>query len=148
MGYKIISLNYSFADEIHRIENESFSSPWSRESIDSSLESPVVFYFGALDAESKLRAFVCASVIAPEAEILNIAVSQSHRRQGLAQSLLLYLSDFLKENSVEDIFLEVRASNVPAQSLYRKFGFEVIGIRRKYYSAPTEDAVLMKKTTL
>jgi ribosomal-protein-alanine N-acetyltransferase len=146
MDYKIISLDISYADEIHRIEAESFSSPWSKESIDSSLESPVVVYFGALEAEKKLCAFVCASVISPEAEILNIAVSKSHRRQGIAETLISYTEGYFRENSVDTVFLEVRETNTPAQSLYQKFGFDVIGKRKKYYTDPTEDAILMKKT--
>jgi len=145
MKYKIISLDSRNAEEIHRIETESFSVPWSRESIESSLLSPVVVYFGARDFVNNLCAFVCTSVIPPEAEILNIAVSKSFRRQGIAESLLLHLMDYLKTTSVDTVFLEVRESNLPAQLLYQKRGFEVIGKRYKYYTDPIEDAILMKK---
>lgn len=74
-----------------------------------------------------------------EREILNIAVRARLRRQGIARRLL--------ENEVQSggtYFLEVRESNVVAQTLYRKLGFVEIGRRPKYYSHPSETAIVMK----
>ena len=54
------------------------------------------------------------------------------------------MAKFAKESGAECIFLEVRESNVPAISLYKKLGFEELGIRKKFYEHPIEDAIIMK----
>ncbi len=75
----------------------------------------------------------------PEREILNLAVAPAHRRAGIATLLLKH------ELSRESIhFLEVRESNVAAQSLYRKMGFSEVGSRSEYYEMPCERAIVMK----
>ena len=77
-----------------------------------------------------------------EAETLNIAVDPTSRRRGAAQALLLA---FLERHDGE-VFLEVRASNVPAISLYRKLGFVEVGSRPGYYHSPVENALVMRST--
>ena len=78
-----------------------------------------------------------------DAEILNIETSPSHRRQGLAQSLLLETFDWARQNQRQAVWLEVRAGNDAAISLYRKTGFAQISTRQRYYS-DGEDALVMK----
>ena len=144
--YKIEKLDISHADEIFQIESTSFSDPWTKESIISSLENPLMRVLGCYDASDTVCGFICASVIPPEAEILDIAVSPDRRKEGVGKALINSLLFTLKLGlSVESVFLEVRESNTPARSLYQKFGFEEIGKRARYYSNPTEDAILMKK---
>ena len=63
-----------------------------------------------------------------------------------SESKVLYIKKDLIEKEVEAVYLEVRFSNTPAQKLYEKYGFEKLGLRKKYYTNPSEDAVLMKKT--
>ena len=145
MEYKIASLNAEFSDEILRIENESFSAPWTKDSIVSALENSYVQFYGIFDDSDSLIGFICASVIPPEAEILNIAVSASYRRLGVGSMLLSHMMTYLQNKDTDTVFLEVRESNTPARLLYTKEGFEVIGTRKKYYSNPTEDAILMQK---
>ena len=146
MNYNYMHLTISHAEGMFRIESESFSDPWTKESIISSLENPLNLTVGSFDSTGELCGFVCATVIPPEAEILNIAVLGSHRQKGIGQALLnSMLSELKNDFSVDTVFLEVRESNIPARSLYTKFGFEVIGARSRYYSNPTEDAILMAK---
>jgi ribosomal-protein-alanine acetyltransferase len=78
-----------------------------------------------------------------EAEILNIETLPSHRRQGLAQSLLLEALAWARANGRASIWLEVRDSNIGAQALYAKLGFEPISTRSRYY-ADGSDAFVMK----
>ena len=78
-----------------------------------------------------------------DAEILNIETNLSHRRQGLAQSLLLEAFDWAQQNQRQAVWLEVRSGNDAAISLYRKMGFEQISTRQRYYS-DGEDAFVMK----
>jgi [ribosomal protein S18]-alanine N-acetyltransferase len=78
-----------------------------------------------------------------EAEILAIEVAQSHRRQGLALSLLKELFDWARQNKRSAVWLEVRASNDAAIKLYLRMGFLQISTRKRYY-ADGEDALVMK----
>ena len=78
-----------------------------------------------------------------DAEILNIETQPSHRRQGLAQSLLVEAFDWARQNQRQAVWLEVRASNAAAIALYVKMGFIQISTRQRYYS-DGEDALVMK----
>jgi [ribosomal protein S18]-alanine N-acetyltransferase len=78
-----------------------------------------------------------------EAEILNIETIPTHRRQGLAESLLREAFNWAQSNQRSSLWLEVRTSNAPAVSLYTKLGFQTISTRKRYY-ADGEDALVMK----
>ena len=82
-------------------------------------------------------------IMAGEAHIVNIAVRESYRRQGIGELLLISLIELAIEKDANLITLEVRASNNTAQRLYYKYGFTLKGIRRGYYSDDREDAVIM-----
>lgn len=82
-------------------------------------------------------------VLADEAHITNIAVRQAYRRQGVGELLLISTIDLAAELNAHFITLEVRASNTVAQSLYSKYGFTEVGVRRGYYTDNKEDALLM-----
>ncbi len=87
--------------------------------------------------------FVGMWIMADEAHITNIAVRQPYRRQGIGELLLISIIDVATELNARMITLEVRASNTDAQSLYHKYGFTRVGIRRGYYSDNYEDGILM-----
>lgn len=80
-----------------------------------------------------------------DAEILNIETLPSHRRQGLAQSLLAEAFDWARQNQRQAVWLEVRAGNEAAITLYRKAGFVQVSTRKRYY-ANFDDALVMKYT--
>ncbi len=90
------------------------------------------------------QGFAFISVIADEAELIDIAVRRELRGKGLGEKLLCYALEQAKSNAASSMYLEVRKSNEAAKMLYQKYGFEIIGERRKYYS-DGEDAVLMRK---
>ena len=69
-----------------------------------------------------------------------VAVLKAYQGRGYASQLMKHLED-----RSEPIFLEVRTSNQAAQALYKKFGFESLGIRKNYYHEPQEDAVIMRR---
>lgn len=79
-----------------------------------------------------------------DADLLTIATAARARRRGLARLMLDHLIAQARGTGCGAVLLEVRASNEPAQALYLARGFEPIGRRRRYYSAPTEDAVVMR----
>jgi len=78
-----------------------------------------------------------------EAEILDLAVRQDHRRRGVASFLLQNFLDYLSHSPIRAIFLEVRESNSAAIALYKKFRFQITGHRPNYYRDPEESALLM-----
>jgi len=82
-------------------------------------------------------------IMAEEAHITNIVVRQIHRRRGIGELLLIYIIDLATGLNAHNLTLEVRASNITAQSLYYKYGFTQVGLRRGYYTDDKEDAVLM-----
>lgn len=128
--------------EVHRIEEECFSQPWSEKAFYEELENP---YGRTLVAvlENKAAGFINVRSIGGEIYINNIAVSGSFRRKGVGDGLLSALEK--ASEAYEFITLEVRQSNIPAIRLYEKHGFRQVGKRKNFYEKPTEDAILMTK---
>lgn len=86
--------------------------------------------------------------VAGEGQINNIAVLPEYRRMGLGDALLDGLCGAARRAGLDVLFLEVRKSNSAAYALYEKHGFFRIGERKGFYTAPPEDAILMKKELL
>jgi len=82
-------------------------------------------------------------IMADEDHITEIAVRGTHRQQGIAQLLLISLIELGTRYKANSATLEVRVSNTPAQTLYEKFGFEKVGLRKAYYSDNKENAIIM-----
>lgn len=79
------------------------------------------------------------------ADILDIAVMPSHTRKGIAKTLLFYAFEHCAKKGITELLLEVRASNTAAIALYESAGFERIHLRKNYYSAPLEDALIYRR---
>jgi ribosomal-protein-alanine N-acetyltransferase len=86
------------------------------------------------------------TTVLDECYITNIAVSPKHRRKGVGTAILLKMIDDCKQKNAAFLTLEVRDSNKAAISLYEKYGFEVSGRRKNFYSDPKEDAIIMTLT--
>ena len=139
-------MNESHANGVYELSKECFAIPWTLESINNELNNPLAKYVIAQDLSTgKVVGFVGVWIIAGEGDITNIAVSSKYRKLGIASNLLIKLFDVCKTINCEDITLEVRASNIPAQNLYKKFNFKEEGIRKGYYSDNGEDAIIMWK---
>lgn len=91
------------------------------------------------EVEGQIVGFIVSRSVFPEREILNLAVAPEWRRRGIAKALLRYQ---LAQGGTH--FLEVRESNLPAQGLYRQFGFQEVGRRLGYYDLPAESAIVMR----
>ncbi len=75
--------------------------------------------------------------------IVSIASHEDYRRQGVGQLLLIASVEIAQLRNQEAVTLEVRVSNEPAKELYRKYGFEEVGLRKRYYLDNNEDATIM-----
>ena len=95
--------------------------------------------------ETVIRGFACAAAVADEVELQAIAVAKEARGHRIGTSLLEALLDWAKEAGYRSLHLEVRAGNVPALALYRRFGFAQVGCRRGYYQDNGEDALLLTR---
>jgi ribosomal-protein-alanine N-acetyltransferase len=90
-----------------------------------------------------LAGYIVARMGANELHINNVAVRENYRRKGLGYDLLKQILEEGRRSAVPCAFLELRAGNSPALALYEKCGFRVISRRKKYYSEPPEDALVM-----
>ena len=87
--------------------------------------------------------FAAFRQVGDDGELLQIAVDEKARREGVGSELLSEVLKHAEEKSLGSVFLEVRESNVPAISFYEKFGFKQLHIRKAYYDDPVEDALIM-----
>lgn len=91
----------------------------------------------------KVLGFAAFHRVIDEVELRNMAVDPDHRQQGVARALLGTARDRMLMAGAKRVFLEVRVSNKPAQSLYYSLGFAINSIRRDYYREPPEDALVL-----
>lgn len=130
-------------DGVLAIEQAVQPYPWSRGNFVDALSSGYLCYVDERCGE--LRGFVVLMPGVGEAELLNIAVAAAHQRRGLGEEILGRICEIAAAQHLDRIFLEVRASNLPAIALYRRAGFGQVGLRRGYYrnAAGSEDALVM-----
>ncbi|HIZ66292.1 MAG TPA: ribosomal protein S18-alanine N-acetyltransferase [Candidatus Blautia pullicola] len=129
---------------VAEIEKANFTKPWSREAFLDATEKENAVYFTALWKEEPVG-YIGMWKVLDEGEITNVSVKKIFQGKGIGRRLVERL---LAEGSVQGVtsfFLEVRQSNESAIRLYTSCGFEAQGIRRNFYEAPREDAVLMCK---
>lgn len=138
---KIDRLKKEYVDGVYQIEKICFTHAWQKADIEKQLELETSHFLVALDGD-KVVGYMGLQIFSGEGYVTNVAVLPEYRRQGIAQSLILKQL----ENDMEFITLEVRQSNGNAIKLYEKMGFENMGIRPKFYSDPTEDAVIMTRS--
>ena len=142
-----ISLEYIGTEHLtalSTLEGKCFSCPWSEESFSECLENDRYLFIGAFD-KGNLVGYGGIITLFNEGDVANIAVDESYRGRGIGRAILSRLCDEARGRGVELLYLEVRESNTAARSLYDSFGFTVDGVRKNYYSRPTENAVLMTK---
>lgn len=139
MEIKEFSIEY--VSDVAEIEKNCFSNPWNETVIEEELKNDCSHIYVAVENERAVG-YAMLYVVCGEADIIRVAVLPEYRRQGIAEKLLL---KSFEVNETDAVFLDVRESNAPAIRLYQSLGFADTGIRKNYYSNPTENAVLMKK---
>lgn len=141
----IVDATLDKLEEIIQIEEECFTVPWSRSNFESAFDADNTRIFALISQDGTMCGFACLLIIDYEAEILNIAVRQNHRNKGYGKLLMKHMLDLCDSSSISSVYLEVRESNLSARRLYTQNGFEIIGLRKRYYTSPVEDAILMLK---
>lgn len=116
---------------------------WSKDSFYNELENNLASYFCVRDENNKILSFIGMWRIFEEAHITTLGVHPDYRGLQLAQILLVQAIELCYKEMIKYITLEVRESNVQAISLYEKFLFESIGMRKNYYQDNGENAIIM-----
>lgn len=143
MCEEVIVLGEDDVQDLIDLEAQCFEYHWTREQFLLGLSRKAFRVLG-IRFEKILAGYIAFSLIEDEMEILNLAVRPEFRRHGLAARLLTESFKVCGENSIKKSFLDVKVSNEPALSLYRKFGYKKIGVRKKYYPDTKEDALLFR----
>ena len=131
-------------DHILAIEHAAFTNPWTREMYLAELTSPKVSRFQlAANAAGQVVGFCSYWLVVDELHLNNLAVLPEWRGRGFGWALLSAALDDARAHGAVRALLEVRRSNVVAQRLYTRAGFEVVRVRKEYYTQPVEDALVL-----
>lgn len=131
---------------IVEIEQLSFSSPWPRSAFETLLSRTDNWFRAAQHAHSgEVVGYLCATYLAPNAEIVSLAVAPEARGSGVGATLLERALSELKGFGVTTVFLEVRESNTAARALYGSRGFLLNRTRRNYYQWPQENGLELRR---
>ncbi|SHK69817.1 ribosomal protein S18-alanine N-acetyltransferase [Hespellia stercorisuis] len=143
---KLICRKMNAADvvDVARLEQELFPDPWSAVSIGESGKLPDADCT-VVESEGEVVGYYIFYRSFDEGELIRIGVAKSGQRRGVGRFLMQCMEQCCREKDVRRILLDVREQNQAARSFYRSQGFVEDGIRRNFYSGPTEDAVLMSR---
>nr|WP_240191719.1 ribosomal protein S18-alanine N-acetyltransferase [Desulfoprunum benzoelyticum] len=142
---RIRDLTAADIDRVAQLE-QGEPSAWNSVDIRRELDQPEGFRLVAVEESGGgIVGWCCSRSLETEAELLKITVLDRCRRRGVASALLACLKGRLVGKGVRTLFLEVRSHNDPAFQLYRRDGFAEVGRRRRYYSSPEDDALIMSR---
>lgn len=142
---EVVRMTMNDVHEIAELEKQCFAVPWSEKSFMDEMSNKLAVYFVA---KYKGRCIGYAGFwnVSGEGGITNVAVLPCCRRIGAGSLLIAEMIREAKALKLDLLTLEVRKSNIAAQGLYKKYGFDIIGERKHYYSDNGEDAWIMTKS--
>ena len=143
MSMEIRRMTLEDVPAVVELDSLSFSLPWPERSFRFELTENSASRCWVVELDGKIVGMLVAWLLVDEAHIATIATHPDHRRQGIARNLLAYALRYMSKEGAVTSFLEVRESNTAAQELYRQFGYEAVGRRKRYYKDTDEDAILM-----
>ena len=132
----------SLLPDVAALERTVFKHPWSEAAL-TLLCGETAFGYAALEA-GVVAAYGGMLTVLDEGQITNIATHPDHRKRGLATAVLHALLEEARRRGLTFVTLEVRESNAAAIALYEKNGFQTVGRRPRFYTEPTEAALVMK----
>lgn len=128
--------------EIAELDKLCFSVPWSHSAFLAETQNKIARYFVAKD-NGRCIGYCGFWVAYDSGDITNVAVHPDYRKQGVGSMLVASMIQLARKEKLVSMNLEVRKSNIAAQKLYSKYGFEIVGTRKGYYSDNREDALIM-----
>ncbi|GKV66142.1 MULTISPECIES: ribosomal protein S18-alanine N-acetyltransferase [Sporosarcina] len=134
------------AADIHAvadIERESFATPWTEEIFEHELTGNAYSHYIVAELDGEIIGHCGMWIVLDECHITNVAVRSKARGKGYGEDLMRQAMELCRLNEVKTMTLEVRVSNEPARTLYRKLGFQEGGIRKNYYTDDHEDGLVM-----
>jgi len=143
MNVNIRKMTEADVPAVVALDQISFSLPWPERSFRFEVTSNPASRCWVAEVEGRVVGMIVAWLFVDEAHIATLATHPDFRRQSIARKLLTHTLRYTYDEGAVTSFLEVRASNVAAQEMYRKFGYENTGLRKRYYKDNDEDAILM-----
>ncbi len=128
---------------VQEIERESFSTPWPPNAYREELRTNRLAYYVVARHGDQIVGFAGLWMQVDEAHITTFATRTAWRRQGVGERMLVALLEYAQSRGAREATLEVRPSLFGARHLYEKFGFELVGVRPRYYTDNNEDALIM-----
>lgn len=144
-GLEIIPMKPEHLGRVIEIENVSFPAPWSYRSYIGELTRNNFAHYFVATFDGLVIGYLGLWIVVDEGHITTIAVAPEFRGNKIAERLIEFGEEYSKIWGAEKMILEVRISNLSAQKVYKRMGFEQIGIRKQYYSDSMEDAIVMLK---
>lgn len=141
-------MNICDVEEVVRIENDAYPFPWTRGNFLDSLANRYQAWV-LREADERLAGYFLLMSAVDDVHLLNITVRPDLHGQGIGRYLLNKVCELAESAGIYRVLLEVRPSNQHALAVYRHAGFQMIGIRKKYYPAAgssREDAIVMRLT--
>ncbi|NLL70787.1 MAG: ribosomal protein S18-alanine N-acetyltransferase [Epulopiscium sp.] len=143
---QIETMKRSHVSQVWEIEKQCFATPWSKQALIKELQvNRLALYFVAIYNDI-VAGYAGMWKIVDEGHITNIAVLPQLQGQGIGSALLERLIEAGKISQLQALTLEVRVGNQKARSLYEKYGFRIMGIRKEYYQDNREDGYIMWKS--
>lgn len=143
-----LPLQATYLDEILKIEQVSFPTPWSKQAFLSEINDNALAYYWVSVLNDLIIGYGGMWIILDEAHVTNVAVHPGFRGRGVGRGIMTHLIGQALVLGAFKMTLEVRPSNLAAFHLYEKMGFNIAGRRKGYYTDTKEDGIIMWKTLL
>ena len=143
MNFTLENMAEKHIEAVAELEVQCFSQPWSANALAEELNNENSHFLVVFADE--VAGYIGVQEICGEAYITNVAVFENYRKKGIGRELIRAACDGAKGRGCEFITLEVRQSNAAAIALYESEGFQPAGIRKNFYSNPTENGVIYTK---
>lgn len=140
-GLVLEYLRQEHIPQLVEIEKACFSDPWSYDGFLYEVTNPRAVFLLAVQ-NGEVLGYIGMHHIFDIGYIANVAVKEAYRRQGVAGFLMEHIMAYAKKNKLDSLTLEVRENNLAAQNFYKNYGFAEVGVRKNYYSNPTEHGLI------
>ena len=148
MSFSIRKMTVADIPAVVALDQISFTLPWPERSFRFEVTDNPASRCWVAEIDGQIVGMIVAWLFVDEVHIATLATNPDFRRQGIAQKLLTHTLRYTYDEGAVSSFLEVRESNLAAQEMYRKFGYENTGRRKRYYKDNDEDAILMTLSPL